>query len=135
VGKPAKNEFDPQAFLAKVGAGKTIVKIKRNQHVFKQGDVAGTVFYAYLLPPLSFGGALLARPWPRFHTPLIEPDRQISRIRLVWGFLCQGGITPTILLFDPRREHSSVPTAYFHRRRGAAAVKDGASSAPPKACP
>jgi PAS domain-containing protein len=22
-----------------------------------------------------------------------------------------------ILLFDPRREHSSVPTAYFHRRR------------------
>src|ERR1700736_6650309 len=41
----------------------------------------------------------------------------------------------SILLFDPRREHSSVPTAYFHRRRGAAAVKDGASSAPPKACP
>src|SRR5258708_29860314 len=36
----------------------------------------------YLLPPLSFGGALLVRPWPRFHTPLIEPDRQISRIRL-----------------------------------------------------
>jgi hypothetical protein len=29
------------------------------------------------LPPLSFGGALLVRPWPRFHTPLIEPDRQI----------------------------------------------------------
>src|ERR1700687_2230227 len=25
----------------------------------------------YLLPPLSFGGALLVRPWPRFHTPLI----------------------------------------------------------------
>src|ERR1700692_2964269 len=41
----------------------------------------------------------------------------------------------SILLFDPRREHSSVPTAYFHRRRGAAAVKDGAPSAPPKACP
>ena len=38
--------------------------------------------------------------------------------------LCQGGITPflssfchSILLFDPRREHSSVPTAYFYRRR------------------
>jgi hypothetical protein len=37
--------------------------------------------------------------------------------------LCQG-ITPflscfviSILLFDPRREHSSVPTAYFRRRR------------------
>src|SRR5450755_3245571 len=23
----------------------------------------------------------------------------------------------SILLFDPRREHSSAPTAYFHRRR------------------
>ena len=34
------------------------------------------------MPPLSFGGASLVRPWPRFHTPLIEPDRQISRIRL-----------------------------------------------------
>jgi hypothetical protein len=36
----------------------------------------------YLLPPLSSGGASLARPWLRFHTPLIEPDRRISRIRL-----------------------------------------------------
>src|SRR6201984_790365 len=37
---------------------------------------------AYLLPPLSSGGASLVRPWLRFHTPLIEPDVQISRIRL-----------------------------------------------------
>ena len=37
---------------------------------------------AYLFPPLSLGGASLAEPWPRFHTPLIEPDMQISRIRL-----------------------------------------------------
>src|SRR6516225_8475737 len=36
----------------------------------------------YLLPPLSFGGASLVRPWLRLHTPLIEPDMQISRIRL-----------------------------------------------------
>ena len=34
------------------------------------------------MPPLSSGGALVARPWLRFHTPLIEPDMQISRIRL-----------------------------------------------------
>ena len=53
-----------------------------------------------------------------------DPYVRLSRIRLVWGFLCQGHITPSlvraccfILLFDPRREHSSVPTAYFHRRR------------------
>lgn len=37
---------------------------------------------AYLLPPLSSGGASLAGPWLRFHIPLIEPDWQISRIRL-----------------------------------------------------
>src|SRR5271157_4985179 len=34
------------------------------------------------VPPLSSGGASLVRPWLRFHIPLIEPDRQISRIRL-----------------------------------------------------
>jgi CRP/FNR family cyclic AMP-dependent transcriptional regulator len=45
VRKPANNEFDPKAFLAKVGAGKTILKLEKNQHVFEQGDVADTVFY------------------------------------------------------------------------------------------
>jgi hypothetical protein len=32
----------------------------------------------YLLPPLSSGGALVVRPWLRFHIPLIEPDRRLS---------------------------------------------------------
>ena len=36
----------------------------------------------YLLPPLSIDGALVVQPWLRFHIPLIEPDMQISRIRL-----------------------------------------------------
>ena len=35
-----------------------------------------------MLPPLSSGGASLARPLLPFHTPLIEPDMQIARIRL-----------------------------------------------------
>src|SRR6476659_1044883 len=43
---------------------------------------AATLGRAYLLPPLSSGGALVVRPWLRFHIPLIEPDMQISRIRL-----------------------------------------------------
>src|SRR6516162_5845352 len=43
---------------------------------------AVTVGRTYLLPPLSFGGASLVRPWLCFHIPLIEPDMQISRIRL-----------------------------------------------------
>src|SRR5260370_26118994 len=37
---------------------------------------------AYLLPTLSFVGASLAPPCFRFHTPLIEPDVRICRIRL-----------------------------------------------------
>src|ERR1700737_2366106 len=45
MGKLANNGFDPKAFLAKVGAGKAILKFEKNQHVFKQGDVADTVFY------------------------------------------------------------------------------------------
>ena len=39
------DEFDAKAFLAKVGAGKTIREFEKNQHVFQQGDVADTVFY------------------------------------------------------------------------------------------
>ena len=42
---PAKDTFDPKTFLAKVGTGKTILKFRKNQHVFEQGDVADTVFY------------------------------------------------------------------------------------------
>src|ERR1700738_4980225 len=45
MGNPANNGIDPKAFLAKVGAGKTILKVEKNQHVFEQGDVADTVFY------------------------------------------------------------------------------------------
>src|SRR5271157_4988510 len=45
MGNPASNGFDAKAFLAKVGTGKTILKFAKNQHVFKQGDVADAVFY------------------------------------------------------------------------------------------
>jgi hypothetical protein len=38
--------------------------------------------WAYPFPPLPSRGALVARPWLRFHTPLIEPDVRIARIRL-----------------------------------------------------
>ena len=39
------DDFDAKAFLAKVGAGKTILEFQKNQHVFQQGDAADTVFY------------------------------------------------------------------------------------------
>jgi hypothetical protein len=43
-----------------------------------RGGLGGT----YLLPTLSVAGASLFPPCFRFHTPLIEPDMQIYRIRL-----------------------------------------------------
>jgi hypothetical protein len=42
----------------------------------------GSVRFGLLFPSLSPDGVLVASPYPRFHTPLIEPDWQISRIRL-----------------------------------------------------
>ena len=45
MGKLARSAFDPKAFLAKVGTGKTILKFEKNQRVFTQGDVADSVFY------------------------------------------------------------------------------------------
>src|SRR6266852_3087790 len=42
------------------------------------GSGAVAVGRACLFPPLSSGGALVARPWLRFHSPLIEPDMRIS---------------------------------------------------------
>jgi CRP/FNR family transcriptional regulator, cyclic AMP receptor protein len=35
--KSAKRQFDPQAFLAKVGAGKTILKYRRGRIIYAQG--------------------------------------------------------------------------------------------------
>jgi len=37
--------FDPKAFLAKVGEGKTIVEYAKDQVVFAQGDAADTIYY------------------------------------------------------------------------------------------
>ena len=40
-----KDAFDPKIFLAKVGAGKAVLKFLKNQRVFEQGDIADKVFY------------------------------------------------------------------------------------------
>jgi CRP-like cAMP-binding protein len=45
VRTPTRNSFDPQEFLARVGAGKTISKYRKDQLIFVQGEVADTVFY------------------------------------------------------------------------------------------
>ena len=43
--KRVKTSFDPKAFLAKVGEGKTISKYRNDQIVFSQGQLADAVFY------------------------------------------------------------------------------------------
>jgi len=43
--KPVKGMFDPKAFRAKVGVGKSISKFVKGHNVFVQGDVADAVFY------------------------------------------------------------------------------------------
>src|ERR1700678_1972396 len=42
---PPKDSFDAKVFLAKVGDGKSIIELHKNQKIFEQGDVAETVFY------------------------------------------------------------------------------------------
>jgi CRP/FNR family cyclic AMP-dependent transcriptional regulator len=45
VRNSARDDFDPQAFLAKVGEGKTVSTFRKNETVFSQGDPADTIFY------------------------------------------------------------------------------------------
>jgi len=40
-----KGVFDPETFLGKAGAGKTIEKYTKNQKIFSQGDIADTIFF------------------------------------------------------------------------------------------
>src|ERR1700735_5688364 len=45
MSNPPKDTFDAKVFLAKVGDGKAILELHKNQKIFEQGDAAGTVFY------------------------------------------------------------------------------------------
>ncbi len=43
--KTPQDDFDPQAFLARAGEGRTVLAYHNNETVFSQGDAADTVFY------------------------------------------------------------------------------------------
>jgi CRP/FNR family cyclic AMP-dependent transcriptional regulator len=45
VTQPVRPAFDPHEFLTKVGTGKTVSQIRKNQVVFTQGQTADCVFY------------------------------------------------------------------------------------------
>ena len=41
----AKSKFDVKKFLATIGQGRKIVRVRRNQQIYAQGDVCDAVFY------------------------------------------------------------------------------------------
>ena len=43
--KSATRQSDPQAFLAKVGTGKTILKYRKGRIIYAQGEEADKIFY------------------------------------------------------------------------------------------
>jgi CRP/FNR family transcriptional regulator, cyclic AMP receptor protein len=43
--RTTQSAFDPKAFVATVGDGKTILEFQRDQTIFTQGDAADTIFY------------------------------------------------------------------------------------------
>jgi CRP/FNR family cyclic AMP-dependent transcriptional regulator len=45
VSRRVRAPFDPRKFLAKVGKGKTISELQKDEIVFSQGDAADAVFY------------------------------------------------------------------------------------------
>jgi CRP/FNR family cyclic AMP-dependent transcriptional regulator len=45
VKKPVRPAFDPHEFLVKVGTGKVVSQIRKNQVVFSQGQAADCVYY------------------------------------------------------------------------------------------
>jgi CRP/FNR family cyclic AMP-dependent transcriptional regulator len=45
MARKRRAEFDPKAFLNRVGSGKTTLKAGRDQIIFSQGDAADAVFY------------------------------------------------------------------------------------------
>src|SRR5262249_24921057 len=50
------------------------VRAIRTERLVESRCGAVSLGRTYLFPPLSYGGALVVRPWLRFHIPLIEPD-------------------------------------------------------------
>jgi CRP/FNR family cyclic AMP-dependent transcriptional regulator len=45
MANPRRQSFDPKAFLAKVGEGRSIVTYRKDERIFSQGDPAEAVFY------------------------------------------------------------------------------------------
>src|SRR3982074_2976715 len=76
----------------KIGSRRSSVKVTR---LVESRCGAVALGRTYPLPPLSSGGALVVPPSLRFHIPLIEPDRRISRIRALGQDFTLSRATPS----------------------------------------
>jgi hypothetical protein len=65
----AESLFDPKLFLAKVGEGKTILNLEKNQAVFAQGDIADAVFYKREGLRFSLSPNRAKKPWSESRNP------------------------------------------------------------------
>jgi hypothetical protein len=74
--------------------------------------------WAYPFPPLPSRSALVARPWLRFHTPLIEPDVRIARIRLSDK---TSRLRPRHVVFKPAQAYEPEVVLSFPQAAAAAA--------------
>ena len=91
----------------------------------------------HLLPPLSSGGALQARPWLRLHTPLIEPDMQVSVVQSI-GLWASSSVARTVTTIDGLTGSKPNSSSRRHRtrtgvpgfRKAITAASAAASSAP-----
>jgi CRP/FNR family transcriptional regulator, cyclic AMP receptor protein len=101
--RDTSKEFDAQAFLAKVGTGKTILEYRKNEIIYAQGEVADSVFYiqkgrvkltviseqgkeavvAILLPEQFFGEGCLSGNPRRIATTTTMEDSVITSITKV----------------------------------------------------
>jgi len=90
-------------------------------------------FAARLFDATRLGMRVIVAPTDAAPVDIAHPacmGLSLSRYHGIFVFLCH-----SILLFDPRRRAFFRPDRIFPSPSRAAAVKDGASSAPPKARP
>src|SRR5215472_13633312 len=103
--------------------------------LIRQRDARGSPFSSLLSNVCIAKQSATYKGRSLLSAPRTKPYGRLSRIRLVWGFLCQGWRTSFfapclfILLFELRREHSSALIAYCRRRRAQRGSRTGFFSA------
>jgi hypothetical protein len=97
--KSEKSSFDPKSFLAKIGEGKVILKFKKTQIIFAQGDVL-----------IQF--SIFKREGSRFSLSQGSSCRDSGTWTVLWRRMPQ---RPSLADFD-NHGHGGMP-GYLHRKK------------------